>query len=99
MKGPRMCGLSLALFTTFTPASFFTPYRQSDELYTQITYEFQDGIQKHVWSNTSRIKPRRDEAKEKDRGLKIEDRAIGRKTILDLRFSILDLRLYAVLFL
>jgi hypothetical protein len=47
-----VCGLSLALPAAFTPAIFFTPYKQSDELYTQIAYEFQDGIQKDVWPKT-----------------------------------------------
>jgi hypothetical protein len=47
-----VCGLSLALPTALTPAKFFTPYKQSDELYTHIVYEFRDGIQKDVWPKT-----------------------------------------------
>jgi hypothetical protein len=37
--------------------------------------------------------------REEDRRTRIEDLVIRRKTILDLQFSILDLRLFVVLFL
>jgi hypothetical protein len=39
------------------------------------------------------FKPRRNEGREEDRGLRIEDRFIGRKATLDLLSSILDLHL------